>query len=87
MDVAGFADDPLGTVLVALELDTVAAHHFTFLAVNLDSGEYDIWACFSGDAITTVSDDDGLAEALVAIQKRIVTVQEVRAVNSDFVVE
>ncbi len=87
VDVAGFPDDPLGTVLVALKLDTVAAHHFNFLAIDLESGEYDIWACFSGEAITTVSDDDGLAEALVAIQKRIVTVQEVRAVNSDFVVE
>ena len=88
--VAGF-DDVNGTVLVALKLDTVAAHHFNFLAVNLDSGEYKVWACFSGEAMTTVSNVGGIgggaASAFVAIQKRIVTVQEVRAVNSDFVVE
>lgn len=83
VDVTGF-DSLEGAVEVGLELDTVAAHHFNFIAPNLDSGQYDVWACFSGEAITTVSDADGDASAFVAIQKRIITVQEVRAVNSDF---
>ena len=86
--VANFenAEALIGEVTVALELDTTAAHHFNFLAVNLDSGEYDVWACFSGEAITALS-DAALADASakVAIKQRIVTVQEVRAVNSDFV--
>lgn len=90
LTVAGFenADSMIGEVTVALENDTTAAHHFNFLAVNLDSGEYDIWACFGGEAIVSLSDAelaDGLAR--VAIKKRIITVQEVRAVNSDFIVE
>lgn len=75
----------VGAVTVALELDTTAAHHMNFLAVNLDSGEYDVWACFGGHAMTTLSDAvlaDGAAK--VAIRQRIVTVQEVRAVNSEF---
>ena len=69
-------------VSVALELDTTTAHHFNFLAVDVDSGEYDVYACFSGEALRTLSDAT-LAEgsALVAIAHRIVTVQEVRAVK------
>ncbi len=73
-------DTITGFVSVALELDTTAAHHFNFLAVDLDSGEYDIWACFSGEAFKDI-EPDALASAFVAVQQRIVTVQEVRAVK------
>jgi hypothetical protein len=70
-------------VIVGLKLETVAAHHFNFIAVDLDSGEYNVWGCFSGDAsvITGGASSGGLGDAVVAIQKRIVTVQEVRAVS------
>ena len=70
-------------VTVALKLETVAAHHFNFLAIDLPSGEYSVWGCFSGDAevITGGGDSGGLGSAVVAIQKRLVTVQEVRAVK------
>lgn len=73
-------DTITGFVTVALELDTTAAHHFNFLAVDLDSGEYDIWACFSGEAFKDI-EPDALASSFVAVQQRIVTVQEVRAVK------
>ncbi len=73
-----------GYVTVALENDTTAAHHFNFLAVDLDSGEYDVWACFSGEAFK-VTETESLARAFVAIQQRIVTVQEVRAVKDELI--
>ena len=71
-----------GFVSVALELDTTTAHHFNFLGVDLDSGEYDVYACFTGEALRTLSDATlAKGSALVAIAHRIVTVQEVRAVR------
>jgi hypothetical protein len=79
-------DDLDAAVEVGLTLDTVSAHHFNFVAPNLNIGEYDVWACFSGDALTAIT-GTGTAGAFVAIQKRMLTVQEVRAVNSDFTVE
>lgn len=79
-------DDLDAAVEVGLTLDTVSAHHFNFVAPNLNAGEYDVWACFSGDALTAIT-GTGTAGAFVAIQHRMLTVQEVRAVNSDFTVE
>lgn len=77
-----------GDVTVALGLDTVAAHHFNFVAPDLGQGTYDIVGCFSGSAENNVL--DGLAEdtsihAYVAIMQRMLTVQEVRAVQGDFI--
>lgn len=86
VDLTGTVGDLVSAVTVGLTLDTVAAHHFNFVAPNLDSGEYKVYACFTGTASVT-ADIDGAAGAFVAIQKRMLTVQEVRAVNSDFVVE
>ena len=79
MDVTGI-ETITGFVTVALENDTTAAHHFNFLAVDLDSGEYDIWACFSGEAFKDI-EPDATASAFVAVRQRIVTIQEVRAVK------
>ncbi len=78
--LAGGMDIITGFVTVALELDTTAAHHFNFLAVDLDIGDYDVWACFSGESFKDI-EPDSLASAFVAIQQRIVTVQQVRAVK------
>lgn len=74
-------------VEVALKLETVAAHHFNFLAIDLDeSTQYNVYACFGGTALAAVV-GEGSATAAVAIQKRMVTVQEVRATREAFVVE
>ncbi len=77
-----------GDVTVALGLDTTAAHHFNFVAPDLDQGTYDIVACFSGDANGMVLEEevgDNSVYAGVAIMQRMVTVQEVRAVQGDFI--
>lgn len=77
-----------GDVTVALGLDTTAAHHFNFVAPDLDQGTYDIVACFSGDADGSVTEEvalDNSVYAYVAIIQRMVTVQEVRAIQSDFI--
>lgn len=89
LDVSSFDDADDGTVAqvaLALELDTVAAHHFNFVAVDVPADEYGVWACFSGDALAEVVIENGgtstgSAKAVVAIQKRMLTVQEVRAVR------
>ena len=79
-----------GDVTVALGLDTTAAHHFNFVAPDLRQGTYDVAACFTGDANVSVTEEevgDNKSRAYVAIADRMLTVQEVRAVNSDFVIE
>ena len=84
-------DDPLtvalaGSVDVALELDTTAAHHFNFLAVDLPSGTYDIYACWdlnAGGSLSGTDTDAGSFAAKAAIHKRMLTVEQVRAVKTD----
>ena len=76
------AEGLVGAVTVALKLDTTAAHHMNFLAVDLDAGEYDVWACFTGEAITTLTAAQiGDGAAKVAIKQRVLTAQQVRAVK------
>jgi len=75
-----------GTVTVALGLDTTAAHHFNFVAIDLvESAVYDVAACFTGTGHLEVSSSDiqdsNTAKTAVAIAHRMVTVQEVRAVK------
>ncbi|HUS54901.1 MAG TPA: hypothetical protein VMY41_12990 [Thermohalobaculum sp.] len=78
-----------GSVTVALGLDTTAAHHFNFVAIDLPaSGEYDVVACFSGDGSVSVTEaelGDNTARSFVAIAHRMVTVQEVRAVKDSII--
>jgi hypothetical protein len=88
----GTAADDLGiegSVTVALGLDTTAAHHFNFVAIDLpDSGEYDVVACFSGDGsvgVTEAEAGDNTARSFVAIIHRMITVQEVRAVKDSII--
>lgn len=78
----------VGDVTVALGLDTTAAHHFNFVAPDLTQGTYDIAACFTGAAegfVTEEEVDDNKVYAYAAIMKRMLTVQEVRAVKDDFI--
>lgn len=78
----------VGDVTVALGLDTSAAHHFNFVAPDLDQGTYDVAACFTGAATGFVTEEmtgDNAVRAYVAIMQRMLTVQEVRAVRDDFI--
>lgn len=78
-----------GSVTVALGLDTTAAHHFNFVAIDLEeSGDYDVRACFLGKgnlSVTAAEIDDNTAATMVAIAHRMVTVQEVRAVKGSII--
>ncbi len=78
-----------GYVTVALGLDTTAAHHFNFVAIDLpSSGEYDVVACFSGAGSVGVTESelgDNKARSFVAIAHRMLTVQEVRAVKDSII--
>lgn len=78
-----------GSVTVALGLDTTAAHHFNYVAIDLpSSGEYDVVACFSGAGSVSVTESelgDNTARSFVAIAHRMVTVQEVRAVKDSII--
>ncbi len=88
MNIAQFLDIE-GSVTVALGLDTTAAHHFNFVAIDLpESGEYDVVACFSGDGSVGVDEaelGDNRARSFVAIIHRMITVQEVRAVKDSII--
>lgn len=76
-----------GSVTVALGIDTTAAHHFNFVGVDLDTGEYDVVACFDATGLVSVSGDtdDDIARTRVAIAHRMITIQEVRAVKDTIV--
>lgn len=80
-----------GDVTVALGLDTTAASSFQFIAENLDSGDYDIIACYDLSAFAYVSgvdlDADSVAHAKVALGPRIITAQEVRATKTGIIDE
>ena len=77
-----------GSVTVALGLDTTAAHHFNFVAYDLSqSTDYLVAACFVGTgelSVTAAEIDDNKARTMVAVENRMVTVQEVRAVSGAF---
>jgi len=98
-DIADFCDadcidenlDIDGSVTVALGLDTTAAHHFNFVAADLESGMYNIIACYDLTAMAEVSGDDidvdTAAHSKAALGPRIVTVQEVRATKGGIIDE
>jgi len=66
-------------VLVSLLLETTAAHHFNFIGVDLDQGDYDIVAVFDLSAFVEAVGEDAAARAKVTLGPRMVTAQEVRA--------
>ena len=59
-----------------------AAHHFNFVAYDLVSDVYDVYACWTGEASGQVFDGEGNYEAIAAIKSRMLTVQAVRAVKT-----
>lgn len=76
---------------IGLAMSTAAAHSFQFLCVNMDSDTYDVYAEFSlsadvenicdavlGGDCGTIAD---FAGARVALNKRMLTVQQVRMAN------
>jgi hypothetical protein len=75
-----------GFVSVGLGLDTTQAHHFNFVIPNVPSGEFDVLACYAGSGSTSLTDGfEGNAAAKLAITSRMVTVQQVKAVNGPVV--
>ena len=65
---------------IELILDTMAAHHFNFVAANLGPGVHtvEVWAKIE----TLTSSIAGLADAKALVGKGSLTVEEVRATNS-----
>jgi hypothetical protein len=77
-----------GYVSVGLGLDTTAAHHFNFVIPNVPTGEFDILACYSGSGGTELSAEAGASSSVaakLAISSRMITVQQVKAVNGPVV--
>lgn len=74
-------------VTIGLELDTTAAHHFNFVADDLDSGTYSIFACYNLTALAEANNVSNEAEAYAGIGPRILTVQEVRATKTGIIDE
>lgn len=77
-----------GDLYISLELETTAAHHFNFIATDLDPVEYNVVACFSltgsTDDVTTDGGDGGFGEAsgYVAVRKRMLTLQQVQVAQN-----
>jgi hypothetical protein len=63
---------------IELILDTMAAHHFNFVAKDLTSGEHTVEV-----QISISSDTNGDATATVTVGNGSLTVEEVRAINQD----
>jgi len=70
---------------VGIETASKGAHHFEFLGVNCDQGDYSLTATFDLTAITKASGYDSNAVATVTLYDRMVTMQEVRAVKGSLV--
>ncbi len=65
---------------IELILDTMAAHHFNFVAANLDPGVHKVEVFAKIETLT--SSIAGLAEAKALVGKGSLTVEEVRATNA-----
>lgn len=87
-DVSGDGIIDVGTECVVTDeeieliLDTMAAHHFNFVAANLSPGAHavEVQAMIDTGASATSGNDNASAKALVG--KGSLTVEEVRATNS-----
>lgn len=71
-------------ITIGLKLATKAAHHFNFLGIDLEQGTYDVIAVFDLSAFTVVCGNCA-ADAEVVLDKRVLTVQEVRAVRGGII--
>lgn len=80
-----------GSVTVALGLDTTAAHHFNFVAADMDPGWFDVVACYDLSSLAEVAgetiDADTAAYSKTALGPRMVTVQEVHATKDGIIDE
>jgi hypothetical protein len=80
-----------GSVTVALGLDTTSAHHFNFVAGDMHSGWFDVYACYDLSSLAEVAgetiDMDTAAYSKTAIGPRMVTVQEVHATKDGIIDE
>lgn len=65
---------------IELILDTMAAHHFNFVAANLQPGEHkvEVWAKIESSSSSLA----GLADAKALVGKGSLTVEEVKATNA-----
>lgn len=70
---------------VKIETDSIGAHHFEFLGVDCDGGDYTLTATFDLTAITEASGYDSSATATVTLWDRMITMQELRAVKGSIV--
>ena len=81
-----FADtDDEFWINVAIETDSIGAHHFEFLGVECDQGWYTLTAQFDLAALAEASGYDATAEAVVTLGDRMITMTEVRAVKGSLV--
>lgn len=69
-----FTDEEIGLIL-----DTMGAHHFNFVAKDLEAGEYEVRIIVTG---STIDKDDDYNDATVAVGPGCLTVEEVRATNN-----
>jgi hypothetical protein len=74
---------------VRLLIDTTAAHHFNFLAIDVPQGTWNIVARFDLSAFAEVDGvlADGEAQAKVFLNDRVVAVQAVRAVKDGIIAD
>ena len=72
-------------IKVGIETNSIGAHHFEFLGVECDQGDYLLTARFDLTAIAEALGVDSNAEVIVTLGDRMITMQEVRAVKGSLV--
>jgi hypothetical protein len=70
---------------VAIETESIGAHHFEFLGVECAQGDYALTATFDLTAIAEAAGVDSIADVRVTLGDRMITMQEVRAVKGSLV--
>lgn len=78
-------DDDQFWINVGIETNSIGAHHFEFLGVECEQGDYLLTADFDLTAIAEASGVDSNAEVIVTLGDRMITMQEVRAVKGSLV--
>ena len=72
-------------VVVGIDTESISANHFNFLGVECDQGVYKMMARFDLSALADATGVDSLADALVTLGSRMITLQEVRAVKGSLI--
>ena len=70
---------------VAIDTESIGAHHFEFLGVECAQGDYTLTATFDLTAIAEAAGVDSIADVRVTLGDRMITMQEVRAVKGSLV--